>query len=189
MRAKQAVGAEYLELAPVRVARSSLLRVRHTARVFGQRGRVFELAALLLAGRTVDYFAGGNGVRLQVPLMYRVGTTRRYGSWLALAAMALQLVLSFGHVHVHGANETPAIKVAGTHAPGAPSSPDHPANDADDYCAICAIIHLASTTFLPEPVQLPVPFVTRTVEHIDRVTTIFLTPHRSYFQSRAPPLV
>ncbi len=120
--------------------------------------------------------------------MKRPRLRTRFGSWLALFALAVQLVLSFGHVHVHEIGSTTA-QLAGTHAPGAPSSPDHPANDADDYCAICAIVHLASTTFLPEPVQLPLPFVTRTVEHIDRVTTIFVTPHRSYFQSRAPPLV
>jgi Protein of unknown function (DUF2946) len=102
--------------------------------------------------------------------------------------MALQLALSFGHVHLHDIGST-VVRVAGTHSPSTPPSPDHPADDADDYCAICATIHLASTTFLPQPVQLTVLFVARPVEHIDRVTTVFAAPHRSFFQSRAPPLV
>jgi len=131
------------------------------------------------------------GIAKQFP-MKRTRPRAKFGSsfssWLALFALALQLALSFGHVHLHDIGST-GVKVAGTQAPSAPSSPDHPAGDADDYCAICATIHLASTTFLPGLVQLPVLFVARPVEHIDRVTTVFAAPHRSFFQSRAPPLV
>jgi len=66
--------------------------------------------------------------------------------------------------------------------------PTHPDGDADDYCAICATIHLASTTLLPAPAQLPVSFVWRPVEHTDRAAPIFAAPHRNFFRSRAPPL-
>lgn len=110
------------------------------------------------------------------------------GSRLALLALALQIVLSFGHVHLgdfrHGTN---GLGVAGTQpAPSAPAQ--HPASDADDYCAICATIHLAATSLLPQAPQLPVPFAARPVEHATSVTTSYFSTRRAPFQSRAPPL-
>jgi hypothetical protein len=69
-----------------------------------------------------------------------------------------------------------------------PSPAQHPFNDADDYCAICATIHLVSSLFLPDAPQLPVPFVSHTLEHFDYDTFVFIPPQRAAFQSRAPPL-
>jgi hypothetical protein len=83
-----------------------------------------------------------------------------------------------------------AVTVATTNVPGSRPSPgQHPANDADDYCAICATIHLASTSFLPDTPQLPLPFVSQTVEHSDYVAFVFVAPQRTAFQSRAPLIV
>jgi hypothetical protein len=122
--------------------------------------------------------------------MQWVRPSRRFGSWLALVALALQLALSFGHVHLDGARPGSSTDwVTGATAPSSPPSPaQHPANDADDYCAICATIHLASTTFLPDAPQLPVPFVSQTVEHFHHVAFISVARQRTPFQSRAPPL-
>jgi hypothetical protein len=117
-----------------------------------------------------------------------VRPNRRFGGWLALTALALQLALSFGHVHLDGARAG-AGWITAAKAPSAPPSPaQHPTSDADDYCAICATIHLASTSFLPEAPQLPVPFVSQTVEHFHPVAFVFIAPQRTAFQSRAPPL-
>ena len=69
---------------------------------------------------------------------------RRHGALLALAALVLQIVLSFGHVHLHGVVQS------------APAAITHP-SDNDDYCAVCASIFLASSAFAPAPPQLPVP--------------------------------
>jgi hypothetical protein len=104
--------------------------------------------------------------------------------------MALQLALSFGHLHLDRiAPASTAPTVAGATSSGHPSSPAQlPANDADDYCAICATIHLASTSFLPDTPPLPVPFAAQVVQHFDRVAFIVTTPRRTAFQSRAPPL-
>ena len=118
--------------------------------------------------------------------MDSVRSGRRFASWLALFALALQLVLSFGHVHLDGAGLT-AVASATKHAPASPSSPSHPADDDDDYCAICAVMHLTSTTFLPQAAPLPAVFVWQPVEHSDRVATDFAAPHRAVFQSRGPP--
>jgi hypothetical protein len=104
--------------------------------------------------------------------------------------MALQLALSFGHLHLDRIAPTPAaLVVAGAISSGHPSSPAHyPANDSDDYCAICATIHLASTSFLSKAPALPLPFAVQVVQHFNRVAFIVTTPRRTAFQSRAPPL-
>jgi hypothetical protein len=117
-----------------------------------------------------------------------IRTNRRHASGLALAAMALQLVLAFGHLHLDlRASHAPAATVAHTKTAAVPASPtQHPASD-NDYCAICATIHLASTSFLPDAPQLPVPFVSQPIEHFDCVAFVFIAPQRAAFQSRAPP--
>jgi hypothetical protein len=115
---------------------------------------------------------------------------RRFGSWLALAALALQLVVSFGHVHLDGVHRTyPAQAVSGSGAQASQLPAPQPGNDADDdYCAICATIFLAANSFLPPAPLLPVPFVSRPIEHFARVAVDFIVPRRAPFQSRAPPL-
>ena len=113
-------------------------------------------------------------------------TNRWRGSWLAFAAMALQVIFSFGHLHLgHVANGS---VIASAVASNAPSPEQHPANEADDFCAICATIHLASTSFLPDAPLLPVPFASRTIEHFSHFTSVSVSPRRTAFQSRAPPL-
>ena len=115
---------------------------------------------------------------------------RRVGSWLALSALALQLVVSFGHVHLDGVNRIyPAQAVSGSGAQSSQLPAPQPGKDADDdYCAICATIFLAANSFLPPAPQLPVPFVSRPIEHFARGAVDFIVPRRAPFQSRAPPL-
>ena len=119
-----------------------------------------------------------------------VRTNRRWSSWLALAAMALQLVLSFGHIHLERlASGSVITEMTAFEASSAQQNPaQHPANEADDYCAICATIHLASSSFLPDAPLLPVPIASRTIEHFGNFNFILVSPRRAAFQSRAPPL-
>jgi hypothetical protein len=104
--------------------------------------------------------------------------------------MALQLVLSFGHLHLERfASGTAIASVAASKAPSSQQNPaQHPANEADDYCVICANIHLASSSFVPDAPLLQVPFASRTIEHFGYFTFIFVSLQRAAFQSRAPPL-
>jgi hypothetical protein len=117
-------------------------------------------------------------------------TNRRWSTWLALAAMALQLVLSFGHIHLEKlASGSVIASVTTSDAPSSQQNPaQHPANEADNFCAICATIHLASSSFLPDAPLLQVPFASRTIEHFGNFNFIFVSPQRAAFQSRAPPL-
>src|SRR5271154_6134137 len=87
---------------------------------------------------------------------------KRRGAYLALAALALQIVLSFGHVHLDGVvRAAPQAAIAGTHkitlAQSAPQMPAQNPGGDDDYCAICASIFLVSRSFVSEPPKLPGP--------------------------------
>jgi hypothetical protein len=120
-----------------------------------------------------------------------VRTNRRRGAWLALAAMALQLVISFGHIHLEdfGGTGGGLTSVAASKALSAHQDPNGlPANEADDYCPICAVIHLASSSFLPDAPVLPVPFGFRKTEHFAPIAVVSILSRRAPFQSRAPPL-
>jgi hypothetical protein len=117
-------------------------------------------------------------------------TKRRWSSWLALAAMALQLFLSFGHTHLEKlASGSVTAGITASETSSFQQNPaHHPANEADDFCAICATINLASSSFLPDAPLLPVPFASRTIEHFGHFTFGFISLQRAAFQSRAPPL-
>ena len=79
---------------------------------------------------------------------------RSVGAWLALTALALQLAVSFGHIHaedfVRGHYGLTIVADAATDVP------DDPDNDHLD-CAICATVHLASVLLLPAPPAISLP--------------------------------
>jgi hypothetical protein len=128
-------------------------------------------------------------MRVGFAQMSRLRCKLLFGCYLAFAGLALQLILSFGHVHLEGIRAGSLAAAAAFKGPASQPSPaQHPANDADDYCAICATIHLAASSFLPDAPQLPVPFVSQAVELSSHVGFVFVAPQRTAFQSRAPPL-
>jgi hypothetical protein len=114
------------------------------------------------------------------------------GALLALAALALQITLAFGHVHL---NDLHLRGVTGgsrgtTLATLAQTSPQAPAqnSDDDDYCAICASIFLVSNSFAPAPPVLPAPIGFQRIEHsFDNAHGCTEPRQRLAFQSRAPP--
>jgi hypothetical protein len=75
-------------------------------------------------------------------------------TWVALFALACQLVLSFGHVHAGkfggGSLVVAAAETGDASTDGPPSVPQKkPIGLAGDFCAICASINLAGTLILP----------------------------------------
>lgn len=81
-------------------------------------------------------------------------SSRRAVAWLALFALACQLLLSFGHVHVGQLSRgSPGWATAhsGNAPADAPPSPPQksPTRLAADFCAICANVSLAYTLVLP----------------------------------------
>ena len=125
------------------------------------------------------------------------------GSRLALFALAVQFMLSFGHFHpiaaaqaapglslvdlaYIGTSATPdlAVQVTGTEPPTRHDNDRHPA----DHCAICTVISLASSMLFTAP---PVLLLPEAVELLFRTTNaefIHLKSTPAAFHSRAPPL-
>ena len=114
----------------------------------------------------------------------------RFGSWCALFALAIQLVLSFGHLHFASSAAAAALASAAA-APltGAPDNPPAPSKHSRvaDYCTICASIHLAGLQ-TTEPSSLLAPHRSGAV----RLTVGVETTPRAHsglpFNARAPPL-
>ena len=115
---------------------------------------------------------------------------RRGGAGVALLALALQLVLSFGHMHFDTvAGSMPAfagIAMSQAADDGAPSNSDHHPG-THDFCDICATIGLASSLLLPQPAQLALPVAhAQTWPREYRATLAAREPY-VLFQARAPP--
>src|SRR5262245_50003075 len=80
----------------------------------------------------------------------------RVGAWCALVAMALQLALTFGHVHGRtGPAASSLLTAQGLLAPT--DGPRVPLKPLIDHCATCAVIHMAGAGVPPSAVSLPLP--------------------------------
>jgi len=116
---------------------------------------------------------------------------RRHGALLALIALALQIVVAFGHVHLHGSAQNSHARSAAQRAVLADAKSNVPAQipaDNDDYCAICASIFLASSAFAPAPPQLLVPTNFQRVGHCFNAARSVAESLWLAFRSRAPPV-
>jgi hypothetical protein len=110
------------------------------------------------------------------------------GSCIALSALALQLVLAFGHVHLDGVGGHSSTRIEASRGTApAPTSNDTP-NVADDYCAICALIHLAGALVPTELPSLPLPIVFGRWHPDAAPKPGLTTPPPAHFAARAPPV-
>ena len=115
---------------------------------------------------------------------------KRHGALFALAALVLQIAVSFGHMHLDGVIRAPHATAVGAYkvtlAQNSPQLPTQNSGD-DDYCAICASIFLVSSSFVAEPPKLPVPLAFTRIERSFSIARGVIAPRRVAFQSRAPP--
>src|ERR1700730_7851894 len=118
--------------------------------------------------------------------MHWIRARLRWSSFVALFALALQLALSFGHVHLdERRGRAPAqFETSCTTAPAGGDRPDH----ADGYCALCAIIHLAGALVPAAMPFLPVPVAYRRAQSLATVRVDAPTQRISVFAARAPPV-
>jgi hypothetical protein len=117
-------------------------------------------------------------------------TNARGCGWFALFALALQLSLSFGHVHADDFGRPhPDAIIGTTGAPPAPGSDPPSRHDHDYYyCAICAVIALAGALLLPAPPAVAVAYAPP--ERPPTVWVALLVPGDQPLQVRArsPPV-
>ena len=98
-----------------------------------------------------------------VGVMGFVRSQRRWGAWAGLAALMLQLLLSFGHMHRDDlglpplpAQSSDQAVANAAFAPAGPADPDRH-QQPDDYCPICASMVLVATAIPSLPPTLIAP--------------------------------
>lgn len=135
----------------------------------------------------------------------------RRGSQLALFALAIQCLLSFGHFHGSNAQATPAdaklsalhdaavgavtpalnegLRAAASRAAPLKTSSDHaPDGRLTDECAICAVLALADTMMIAVPPSLQGLQAAAFSHSIADAASVDLNSAGASFQPRAPPI-
>jgi Protein of unknown function (DUF2946) len=117
----------------------------------------------------------------------------KHGSRLALLALAVQFVLSFGHFHgIATAQAAPAIQASiatpDTADQQQPSSNHDSDQHPNDACAICAVIALANAMLSATPPLLLLPQAAEFFYRATNAEFVDLNPARVVFQPRAPPI-
>jgi len=129
----------------------------------------------------------------------------KHGSRLALFALAIQFVLSFGHFHAVTAKAAPAIAIglaqvdldytkslatqdtaSKAEQQQRPATPD--TDHTADACAICAVISLANNLVFSAPPLLLLPQAVELLYLTVDAEFAHLNSVRPAFQSRAPPV-
>jgi hypothetical protein len=114
---------------------------------------------------------------------------------VALLALAFQLAVSFGHVHLDHIvpSAVDATAVDGTQGSDdgvtTPSNPAGRKNVADDLCPICTLIHLAGALVPAETPPLSLPRMFGAVQRATAVASHLTAAPDARFRARAPPLV
>ena len=113
-------------------------------------------------------------------------TRLRLGSYVALFALAFQLAVSFGHIHLDALATHSSSVVTAT--AGTPPTGDDPRDVADHYCPICALIHFAGALVLSQPPSVPLPIAFAQSRPDEIVQFGFAIALPAFFPARAPPV-
>jgi hypothetical protein len=115
---------------------------------------------------------------------------RRYigqSAWLALTALAMNLALSFGHIHPIGHSARGAVV-----APLAPTDSQKPGHQhdglADELCQICLAALAIANGVASAPPALPHPIAYSLLDRASEPQLASFESPRAAFQSRAPPI-
>jgi hypothetical protein len=113
-------------------------------------------------------------------------TNIRHGSRLALLALAVQFVLSFGHFHAIAAQASPFLQAQAALTQSS-STPDQEQQRPTEPCAICAVMALANAALSGSPPVLLLPQAVEFLYLITDAEFVHLDHSRLAFQPRAPP--
>jgi hypothetical protein len=118
--------------------------------------------------------------------------TLRQGSWLALIALAINLGLSFGHVHaIDGRDHGRGLAVAAVSIASLSDGhkQDHPDDRHADYlCPICMAVTAMASALASAPPALPLEFANVTIDRTIEPVFALVEPPSAAFQSRGPPI-
>jgi DUF2946 family protein len=122
-----------------------------------------------------------------------VRTNRRFGSWCALLAIAIQIIFSFGHSHRAGGfrpGELLPQAASGAYSgsmvePGDPAS--KPVGLPFEYCAICVVIKMGASAVPAEAPAYGAPALAEKAQFAPRAEAPPSTSGHFLFQARAPP--
>jgi hypothetical protein len=116
----------------------------------------------------------------------------RQGSWVALIALAINLALSFGHVHAidaagheHHSDGLIAANIGLSEADHGQAQPDN--DHGDHLCPICVATAAIANAFAPTPPVVQIEFTAATIDHAIESTLAVVEPRRAAFRSRGPP--
>jgi hypothetical protein len=137
----------------------------------------------------------GDGSLAGAKAIFARAFARRSGAYLALAALLVQFVLSFAHIHKHDiafSRSDRSDVVSLTHARSMPQAatqqPSRLADD-DDHCPICFSGFLLSNSSLPDaPVTLRSLQFAEVDCRFNPVSDQVFQPRHVAFLSRAPPI-
>jgi hypothetical protein len=110
----------------------------------------------------------------------------KHGSRLALFALAIQFVLSFGHFHGVAAQASPAVQ-SQTALTQPSSTPDEDQQKPGEPCAICAVMALANGALSASPPLLLLPQAVEFFYLATEAEFVHLDHCSLAFQPRAPP--
>jgi hypothetical protein len=118
--------------------------------------------------------------------MHWIRRNSRFGSGAAIFALAIQLVLSFGHIHFVGIQGSSAVSASSSQPqPNTPDDDDR--GTGPDFCAICVALSLTSSSVLPT-VALPAIPVDQPYTWVADLRPAQVSYSvRFHFQPRAPP--
>ncbi|MDN4983309.1 hypothetical protein KUL72_25550 [Bradyrhizobium arachidis] len=112
-------------------------------------------------------------------------TNRQFGGRLALIALMLQLVLTFGHVHAPSTALASAVQISQSDST-APQGPDHNGL-ADIDCPTCALIQLSAISAPSAAPELPLPVAVDFLVLQPPLEFSAAAEPSASFQARGPP--
>jgi hypothetical protein len=117
-------------------------------------------------------------------------TSRTFLGAIALFALALQIVLAFGHVHLPDFARVPGVTIALAQETGTdPTGNKNTGHSTDDYCLICASVTMVGTLVVSGVATLPAPIASSGAWYGRFCTALCDRVSHAPFRARAPPSV
>jgi len=114
----------------------------------------------------------------------------RLGSHLALLALAIQLVLTFSHVHLGSpAQAQEYAKAVAVNGVGGSTPTKSPTGNHDPLCAVCTLLQLAGSLVCPEAPALAPPQQFDLTPPPAQIVLSRADAWHLPFNARAPPAV